>query len=248
MKKTIGVMLALMLIGTFTSAFADIYIIGNPKVYLTDEDTKMSISDFAGEEDHVENPGDNSTEGFREGSYRETEADVFSEESNIMYVTSTPFARLRSDESTKLPYLAKMPQGSQITVLSTNSVGEESWSYIDYNGQLGYCLTKLLGYDNPFEEGVRNPLTLDTAFGTNLLQRGNYFIDPYVKNLQLCLIYGGYLSSDPGADGLFGSATQKALAAFQRAHGLDPVGYAGKTTKAKLWQQYASFLLGSEMP
>lgn len=161
---------------------------------------------------------------------------------DVVYVSGEPFARLRADASTKNPYLAKMPFGSKVTLLSSTVVEGVSWSHIVYNGQRGYCMSKYLSDRKPYYDNSLTPQTMEDAFGTSMLQRGNRYPDHNVKNLQLCLIEAGYLSADPGADGLFGSKTEKALIAYQKANHMDPVGRAGNTTKTKLWELYAFFL------
>lgn len=48
--------------------------------------------------------------------------------------------KLRSTPSTKLPYIAKVPNGAQVTVLE--SAGE--WSTVRWNGQRGYMMSQFL--------------------------------------------------------------------------------------------------------
>ena len=55
-----------------------------------------------------------------------------------------------------------------------------------------------------------------------------------VKALQILLIGYGYSCGSCGADGDFGSATQRAVVAYQKANGLDDDGVAGPKTWAKL--------------
>ena len=104
-------------------------------------------------------------------------------------------------------------------------------------------MTKYLSYeiDTPASEAC--PTTMEEAFGTTLLQRGNDTPSYTVKNLQLCLMEGGFLDDDKGADGYFGKNTYKALCAFQKSQGLDAAGRAGNITKTRLWYLYADFLM-----
>ena len=166
------------------------------------------------------------------------------EEWSVMYVIGRPFVRLRQTDSIDKPYVDKMPYGSMVTVMATqiNEVGEE-WSLVIYNEQYGYCMTKYLSYEADMPARESCPSTMDEAFGTTLLQRGNKTPSYRVKNLQLCLIDGGFLNDEKGADGYFGKNTFKALCAFQKSQGLDPAGRAGKTTKTRLWYLYADFLM-----
>lgn len=170
----------------------------------------------------------------------------FEKEDNLMYVCGSPYVRLRQTDSTDLPYLDKMPYGSMVTVVSTqiNHVGEE-WSLVIYNEKYGYCMTKYLSYEIDMPASEACPTNMEEAFGTALLQRGNNTPSYTVKNLQLCLMEGGFLNDEKGADGYFGKNTYKALCAFQKSQGLDPAGRAGNTTKTRLWYLYADFLMGN---
>ncbi len=159
-----------------------------------------------------------------------------------MYIGVSPDTYLRGDESAKNPYIARMPYGSEVTYISSRTVGGVSWSFIIYNEQFGYCKTKYLQTENPYEGFTPHPISMEEAFGSNLLQKGNKTPDYHVKNLQLCLIETGFLAAEPGADGYFGKDTVKALAQYQKANRLDPAGRAGQTTKSVLWYEYGCYL------
>lgn len=163
---------------------------------------------------------------------------------SVKFVCAHPYVRLRRTDSTDLPYVDKMPYGSMVTALSTqiNDMGEE-WSLVCYNGQYGYCMTKYLTTEMEVSASNMHPRTMEEAFGSTVLQRGNKTPSYRVKNLQLCLMAGGFLNDDKGADGYFGKNTYKALCAFQKAQGLDPAGRAGKTSKTRLWYLYADYLM-----
>lgn len=169
-------------------------------------------------------------------------ADEGDSEVCTMYVVGVPYVRLRQNDSIEKPYLDKMPYGSMVTVLNTqtNELGE-NWSLVIYNDQYGYCMTEYLSSEIEVTASERHPSSMEEAFGTTLLQRGNKTPSYLVKNLQLCLIKAGFLNDD--ADGYFGKNTYKALSAFQKSQGLDPVGCAGKTSKTRLWYLYADYLL-----
>lgn len=184
-------------------------------------------------------------------SYEEVYADDFAEEESeadpsIMYICGQPYVRLRQTDSTERPYVDIMPYGSMVTVVVTqiNDVGEE-WSLVIYNEQYGYCMTKYLTNEMLEPASEAYPQTMLEAFGTMLLQQGNSKPSYRVKNLQLCLIEGGFLHDGTGADGYFGKNTYRALCAFQKAQDLDQVGKAGKTTKTRLWYMYSGFLMES---
>lgn len=191
----------------------------------------------------VEEYQDFNDEDVSIGEFVEVEYEDNEDESSLMYIIGEPYVRLRSTDSTEKPYVAKMPYGSEVTVISTriNDLGEK-WSLVRYNGEYGYCMVKHLDYEVDILASETCPMTMEEAFGTTLLQRGNKSPRYTVKNLQLCLIDGGFLSDDKGADGYFGKNTYKALCAFQKSQGLDQAGRAGETTKTRLWYIYADFL------
>lgn len=76
--------------------------------------------------------------------------------------------------------------------------------------------------------------TVEEACKVNLkvLRKGSEGAD--VKALQTLLIGYGYSCGSYGADGDFGSATDKAVKAYQKANGLDVDGIVGPATWGKL--------------
>ncbi len=102
-------------------------------------------------------------------------------------------------------------------------------------GQLAW-----LDYDLPKEGGKAAPGT-DADAGDNstpkpddlpVLRKGSK--GDKVKLLQQLLIAAGYSCGKWGADGEFGSATRKAVKAYQRAHGLKQDGVVGIKTWTEL--------------
>lgn len=163
---------------------------------------------------------------------------------NVMYVSGQPYVRLRQTDSAELPYVAKMPYGSEVTVISTRyNAHDEEWSLVEYNGQFGFCKTEYLSHELERYASEMCPQTLEEAFGSTVLQNGNSAPDYRVKNLQLCLMEAGFLFDEKGADGYFGKNTYKALCDFQKAQHLDAVGRAGNITKTRLWYMYSDFLM-----
>lgn len=75
----------------------------------------------------------------------------------------------------------------------------------------------------------------DLDFGHRTLKKGCTGSD--VKAMQEALIDLGFSCGKYGSDGDFGSATKKAVEAFQKAHGLTVDGIAGENTFEKLKQE-----------
>lgn len=146
---------------------------------------------------------------------------------------------LRSTPSTEYPYLERMPYGSEVIMISDGA----DWALVYYNGQYGYCKREYLNDYDPYYLMEPHPNTPEAAFGTNLLQCGNKKPSYKVKNLQLCLMEGGYLDNEPGVDGYFGRETREALIRFQKSHDIKPTGKAGDITKAVLWDLYQDVLM-----
>ena len=61
-----------------------------------------------------------------------------------------------------------------------------------------------------------------------------------VKDMQLMLIGCGYYCGKDGADGVFGTNTEKALLKFQRDNGLKEDGLCGNASRAKLEKVYSN--------
>lgn len=90
--------------------------------------------------------------------------------------------------------------------------------------------------------GTTAPTTGTTVkLGDRVLKNGCEGAD--VKALQAALIRLGYDCGKWGADGDFGDATEMAVRAFQRDHGLDADGEAGPLTLAAMANAGTSFVL-----
>lgn len=81
------------------------------------------------------------------------------------------------------------------------------------------------------------PPVADVPLGSRLLKRGMVGAD--VKALQELLMQLGYALPKCGADGDFGTETEKAVIAFQKAEGLEPDGKYGDETHTALMDAVA---------
>ena len=87
----------------------------------------------------------------------------------------------------------------------------------------------IIGYGRPRYDLITGVMTSDDM---PLIKRGSK--GDAVKKLQEILISNGYSCGSYGADGDFGSATENAVKAFQKDHGLTVDGIVGEKTWAKL--------------
>lgn len=155
----------------------------------------------------------------------------------MRYVIGRDDVFLRPSTSEKDAFLERLPYGTEVALLSEGDV----WTCVEYYGIIGYCKTKFLAKSDPFSIEP-HPESIKQAFGTKYLRYGNTYYDFRVMNLQKCLVEGGYLSDDPGADGFFGSATQSAVIRYQKRHGLETNGCVGDDVKRRLWSEYEDLL------
>lgn len=95
-------------------------------------------------------------------------------------------------------------------------------------------------YQLPFvsyDESVELPVPVTYTLGNRLLKKGMSGAD--VKALQELLMQLGYDLSSYGADGKYGSETQRAVTAFQITEGLEADGLYGDLTHAALMDAVA---------
>ena len=123
-------------------------------------------------------------------------------------------------------------EGDTITVIEGNYSNSVKRRYIKVNGRYirGYGVPK---YDA--EPVVDKPTTTKTEVCTvevKVLRKGAK--GDNIKALQILLIGRGYSCGSYGADGDFGSATDKAVRAFQKDKGLSVDGVCGPKTWNKL--------------
>lgn len=150
----------------------------------------------------------------------------------VRYVNVTPNLNFRETPNGDL--IDRIPYGASVVQHSVSTVSGTKWSYITYNSVNGYVMTKYLT-DTAV---TTHPQNSTQAFGSYTLQQGQ--TSYYVKNLQLALKHGGYMTGS--ADGIFGSQTYNAVIAFQTAKGLTADGLVGPATRAKLWSLYGTWL------
>ena len=116
-------------------------------------------------------------------------------------------------------------EGNTITVIEGNYSNSVKRRTIAVNGKYirGYGVPK---YDP--EATSKEACTVELS----VLKKGSTGNE--VKSMQILLIGYGFSCGSYGADGSFGSATDKALRAFQKAKGLEVDGCCGPKTWAKL--------------
>ena len=116
-----------------------------------------------------------------------------------------------------------------IVVIEGNYSNSVKRRYININGKYirGYGVPK---YDDETEE--EKPVVKNDSVTVPQLANGSE--GDTVKALQILLIGYGFSCGSWGADGDFGSATDKAVRAYQNANGLEADGVVGPKTWAKL--------------
>lgn len=113
-------------------------------------------------------------------------------------------------------------------------VANKTYSINDSNIK-GFCIID-------YEE--EKPKTTTTTTSRNYLMKGDKGAE--VKKMQENLIYMGYSCGKAGADGDFGSGTDSAVRAFQKANKLTVDGKYGAKSKAKLEELVANKKKASE--
>ena len=134
----------------------------------------------------------------------------------------------------------RIPYGASVTEHSTLTYNNELWSYVTYNTQTGYVMSKFLSSTAPGGDSSNlHPTTAAQAFGTYTLQSGQ--TSYYIKNVQMALNHLGYNAGV--LDGKFGTNTLNAVIAFQTQNTLQKIdGKVGPETRAKLWELAHEYL------
>lgn len=127
---------------------------------------------------------------------------------------------LRSGPSKETARVNSYPFGTEVSVLDASG----SWYRVDVNGQQGYMWGAYLT-----AAGVNSGSSVSgyptLRFGAN---------NDYVKQMQTLLTQKGFPLPVYGVDGYFGSETQGAVEAFQKASGLTVTGVCDEITWAAL--------------
>ena len=131
--------------------------------------------------------------------------------------------------------IIRVPQGARVDVESTSVNNGVTWAKVKFGNMNGYIMDTYLSTG----AGETYPSNSTQAFSLSTLQVSSKKLY-MIKNLQLALNYGGYNARI--ADGVFGSSTQNAVKAFQRAKGLAQDGIVGPDTRAALWTTFSTFL------
>lgn len=123
--------------------------------------------------------------------------------------------------------------GRTITVIEGNYSNSVKRRYISFDAKLirGYGVPK---YDKETEEVKKEVKTEVKTISVKLPQLSNGASGSSVKSLQILLIGLGYSCGGYGADGVFGTSTDKAVKAFQKDRNLEADGIVGENTWAEL--------------
>lgn len=146
--------------------------------------------------------------------------------------TAKDDVNMRSRAAVSSSRITVIPQGASVTVLGV----EGSFAKITYNGRTGYAMTAYLNMKKIVEESATPAPTANLGGGMEdsgyvTLRKGD--IGSAVKALQSALKELGFLSG--AVDGKFGSGTEKALIAFQKANGYPETGIADANLQAFLY-------------
>ncbi len=146
--------------------------------------------------------------------------------------TATSSVNLRKSASTSSKKLDTVPKGAKITVHALSG----AWANVTYSGQTGWVMKEYIKVAT-IVTPTATPKPGSTlapsqeADGYQLLQSGSD--GNQVIALQEALIELGYLKGS--ADGVYGSATAKAVTNFQKKNGLPATGYADANMQALLF-------------
>ena len=141
---------------------------------------------------------------------------------------------LRQSRSTRSALLKKIPEGAKISVKSVSG----TWAEVTYGSRTGYLktdyivlkkVTKVKATPTPKPVPTLSPE--ESAGGYAILQKGSSGNE--VRALQNALIELGFLTGK--ADGKFGSGTEKAVIAFQKANGYPDTGIMDANIQAFLY-------------
>ena len=136
---------------------------------------------------------------------------------------------VRSGPGTNYNILGKLYSGELVEILGSAN----GWYKISYNGGAGYVSAEYVQKGAPPEDvppSTNDMLTKDLDIDTTLKVGST---GSKVKDLQTALNIQGFYSG--AIDGVYDSAVQSAVKAFQKAAGLDADGIAGNYTLATVY-------------
>lgn len=123
-----------------------------------------------------------------------------------------------------------------ITTIEGNYSNQVKRRTLKVNGKYirGYGVPKYDADDVEEKPAVQAPEKVDNEYTVAVKKLAKGSMGASVKALQILLIGYGHSCGSYGVDGDFGSATQKAVVAYQKANGLVDDGVVGPMTWAKL--------------
>ncbi len=136
---------------------------------------------------------------------------------------------VRSGPGTNYNILGKLYSGELVEILGSTG----GWYKISYNGGTGYVSAEYVQEGAPPDDippSTNDMLTKDLDIDTTLKVGST---GSKVKDLQTALNIQGFYSGE--IDGIYDSAVQSAVKAFQKAAGLDADGIAGNYTLATVY-------------
>lgn len=147
---------------------------------------------------------------------------------NAATATATATVLVREKASTSSTALSTIRKGGEVTVLSVDG----DWAKVKDGSRTGYIATRYLDISGNPSSSSSEDSDSDSDSSSSVLRKGDE--NEAVRAAQNKLIALGYLDTD--ATGYFGSATENAVKAFQRAAGLSADGVVGSATMSALLQ------------
>ncbi len=191
-------------------------------------DTEAAVSDFQAQEDLVEDGVVGEDTLYRLGLSADDVADDISYDYNETEVDLADAALQFGDSGAEVEALQEVltDEGYYFGEIDGEFGSETEEAVIAYQEDNDIAATGVVDTDTLVALGLDDTPVASGGGGSNVFQFGNEGVD--IEDIQLALTEEGYYTGS--IDGVFGSATEEAVLAYQDDSGLDSDGIVGPDT------------------